>query len=359
MNLISKSVKYISGEEVLIPFEGRASCHIKEGNSFKMGEELFNIEKRKIVETYSLSKELEIKEEKSKDYVCRIEGEYITKGEVIAEKLVSGGLFSKRVFSKSEGIVDFSRIDTGYVDILAETEVEVFKPKFSGNVVDINLGRGMTVLSDVCIIPLFAVSSFNKKKYLTSAEVVFGEFEVLGDAESIPSTKNLKDSYEDKIVFAGRFLYPEIISELFSRGAKFVLVGSMYYMHFTDLKLPAGLLTGYGNICFDEILFDVFQKLEGNQVCIDFNSNSMKILVGLNNKFSELIKQNYFKKLEVGDIVKSLEIESFGMVGKVISFENGKEQAKVAMQNGSTLLISVDNLEICQEDFSILGFGIY
>ena len=359
MNLISKSVRYVSSEKVLIPFEGRVDCNVKEGNYFDRGDELFSTEKRKIIDSYYLPQELEIKEEKAKDYVCRIEGEYITKGEVIAEKLMSGGLLSKRLSSKSEGIIDFSRLDEGYVDILAETKSQKFKSKFSGYVVDINLGKGITVCSDVCDIPLFSINSKNKGRYLTSTDLIYGELEVLGDAESIPSVKNLKKSYENKVVFAGRFLYPDMVLELFTRGASFVVLGSMDYNSFVDLKVPAGLLIGYGNVYFDKVLFGILRELNKSHVCIDFDSNSMKILVGLNSKLSELIKPNYFKQLEVSDIVRSLEVESFGMIGKVTSLKHDGQYAEVAMQDESVFEIETKNLLVYQEDFSILGFSIY
>lgn len=359
VNLKYKGVKYISAKPVLIPFEGKVNCNVKEGEAFSRGDVLFSTEKRKVIASYSLAKELGLKKTNFEDFICRIDGEYIMAGEILAERVISGGLLLKRVVAEKEGIVDFSRLDSGYVDILAELDSEDFVAKFSGKVLEMRVGEGLLVASDVCRVPLMCIKDSAKGKSLNDLSSLCGQLEILGQqVQGVPSKKNLKKTYDGKIVFAGRFLYPDVVEELFSRGAKFVLVGSMNYQDFVNLDLPMGVLLGFGNIYFDEILYSVFKEFRDFEICIDVSSNSLEFILGLNTEFANLFKSSYYGKITTGTLVKSFDLESFGMVGEVVSLPNDSNLASVKMQNNSVFSIEKKNLAIYSEDFSTMITGI-
>ena len=353
MNIIHKSIKYISGGEVLIPFGGKIKSCVKSGQSFEKGDTLFQVEGRKLEGSYSLVEDLGVKPEKSLDFVTRIEGEYITKGDIIAEKIVSGGFMSKRVISEHEGIVGLSKIDIGYVNILSELTNKSCVSTFNGVVKDIDFSRGLIVENDVFEIPFFFLNT-------NLEENIFGHLQVLSDAETIPSARKMQDSFEGKVVFAGRFLHPELATELFKRGCEFILVSSMNYDDLKGLNLPVGVLTGFGNIYFDSTRLDFLKELNGMQVVIPKDTDVMQFPVGLNNKISRLIEQkHYTASLQKGDIVKSRDLESFGLVGEIVSLDDDNNFAKVLIQDGSEFTIRVENLELYVEDFSIMRTRVF
>lgn len=352
VNRIFKSIKYGSGHEVFIPFEGRMKSCLKIGDSFEKGIELFKVDKRKLLASYCLSEDLGIKPNKILEYVTRIEGEYISKDDVLAEKLVSGGLLSKRVVSEYDGIVNLSKSNLGYVNILSELGVESCISTFSGIVKDVDFAKGMLVKTDVCALPFF-YSNFD------SSEGVFGNLKILAD-ESVPSRKNIQESFEGNIVFAGRFLYPELAIELFKRGCKFILASSMNYDDLKNLKVPVGILTGFGNIGIDSTRFDFLRELEGLQVAVSLDDGAVQFPVGLNSGISNIFEQNYYTVfLKKGDIVRSVDIESFGMVGEVENITLDGKLVDVFLQDGSKISVDMESLELYQEDFSIMRTRIF
>jgi hypothetical protein len=342
----------MSRENVSIPFEGRIKSSLKEGDVFEKGATLFEVDKRKRLASYSLPEDLGTSAENSRDFVNRIEGEYISKNDVIAERLVSGGLLSKRILSDYDGIVSLKNINLGYVNILSELGVERQVASFNGIVKNRDIGRGLDVETDVCSIPLFYSNVSSEK------EDFWGSFEIITDTGSLPSSRNMADSFEGKIVFAGRFLYPELAKELFKRGAKFILVGSMNYDDLKTLDIPIGVLTGFGNIFFDSILLDFFKQLNGFQISVLPSSGIVQFPVGLNDRISQLFEQNYYTHaVKKGDIVRSVGLESFGLIGKVFDLKDGF--AEVLTQEGLSITVDVNNLEVYNEEFSLMRMRIF
>ena len=353
MNIIHKSIKYVSQTDILIPFGGKIKSCIKSGNYFEKGDKLFEVEGRKLLNSYSLTEDLGIKAQKALDFVTRIEGEYVAKGDVLAERVVSGGFVSKKLIADQDGIVDLSKIQIGHINILSEVVTKSCVTTFKGAVRDIDYAKGVFVQTDICEMPLFFLNGVLN-------EGLFGNLKILTDSESIPSSKKLDASYEGDIVFAGRFLCPEIATELFKRGCEFILTGSMNYDDLKNLNLPIGILTGFGNVQFDLTRLDFIREIEGYQVLIPGNNRGvLQFPVGLNNKISRLIEQKYYTDcLQKGDIVRSRDIESLGLIGEVISFDEKGNFAKVLIQNEGEFTIRVENLELYTEEFSIVRTGV-
>jgi len=350
VNLIHKSIKYVSRKEVFIPYEGKVKASIKVGESFDKGHMFFQVQKRKLLSSYYLPDDLGIKVGKTLDHVTRIEGEYISKDDVIAERLVSGGLLSKRVVSEHDGIINLSKASLGYVNVLSELGVETVVSTFGGVVQEINVGGGIVVQTDVFEVPLF----YSNPKF---QENIFGDFKVLSDPMSIPSTRKIGDSLEGKIIFAGRFLHPKFAMELFKRGCKFILVSSMNYDDFKNLDVPIGVLTGFGNIYFDTTKLEFLREREKSQAVVSLDTNTIQFPVGLNDKISQIFEQNYYTvSFKKGDIVRSVELESFGLVGEIVSLD---EKCKIMTQEGGYISVDLENLELYEEEFSLMRTRIF
>jgi hypothetical protein len=353
VNPIHKSIKYVSSRGVFIPFEGKVKSCIKRGEVFGKGQILFEVEKRKLLSSYYLPDDLGINVKDTLDYVNRIEGEYISKDDVLAEKTVSSGLLSKRVLSEHDGIVNLSTADLGYVKILSEIDTHSIVATFGGEVKDVKAGSGIFLETDVCEIPLFYTNS-------QEDESVFGTFKLLNDSSSISSTKNIEESFDGSIVFAGRFLYPELAMDLFKKGCKYLLVSSMNYDELKDLDIPIGILTGFGNIYFDTTMMNLFKELNNSQVVILPREKKVEFPVGLNDNISKLFEQNFYTAfLKKGDIVKSVDLDSFGLVGEIASLDYLGGSATILTQEGNTFLVPIANLQYYHEDFSLMRLRVF
>ncbi len=353
VNLIHKSIKYISGSEVFIPFDGKVKTCLEVGAYFKKGDILFEVEKRELLSSYYLPEDLGINAKNILNCVTRIEGEYISKDDIIAEKVLSSGLLSKRVLAEHDGIVNLKEAELGYVKIFSEIGMHSIVSTFGGQIKSVQAGKGLLAHTDVCELPLFYSNC-------VSEENIFGTFKLLNDPNSILSAKNIKESLDGAIVFAGRFLYPQLAMELFKKGCKFLLVSSMNYDDLKDLEVPVGVLTGFGNIYFDTTKMQFFRELNNTQVIISAKQKNMQFPVGLNDGISKLFEQNFYTAfLQKGDIVKSVDSDSFGLVGEVMSLDVNANSATILTQEGNTFLAPVTNLEAYQEDISLMRLRIF
>ena len=223
----------------------------------------------------------------------------------------------------------------------------------AGQVKDVQVGKGLVVETDICELPLFYSNS-------DSEDNIFGTFKLFNDPNSILSAKNIKESLDGTVVFAGRFLYPELAMELYKKGCKFILVSSMNYDDLKDLEVPIGVLTGFGNIYFDTTNMQLFRELNNTQVIISPDSRVMQFPVGLNDGISKLFEQNFYTAfLQKGDIVRSVDLDSFGLVGEVMSLDVGTNSVTILTQEGNTFLAPLTNLQAYQEDISLMRLRIF
>lgn len=353
VNLIHKSVKLKRGVKFSIPFDGTVKPNVKTGQKFIPGEELFTIENRRIVESHFMPKELGVQINEILDFVCRINGEFVSPGEVIAERIMGGGLTAKRVLTASEGIVDFSRIKLGYLDILSEVNEMQYSANFNGQVFDVDLNRGLKIISDLWEVPLFSINYYDHISYHNCFNQVFGILDVIGDGDGIYTMRDLKDDYTGKIVFAGRFLYPDFARILFDKGCKYIIAGAMNYDDFKDLNLPVAVLNGFGNIHMDKFLLFMLREMNGNSLFVDPGRLVINILPAVEISKKVHMEDVYYNSaIKVNDVVKSYDSDSYGLVGRVVSLEENGMYALVSMQNDSTYLIYPRNLRLYSEEYS-------
>lgn len=358
VNLIHKSAKLKREVKFSLPFDGIAKPNVKIGQRFVSGEKLFTIENRKITESHFMPKELGVQINEIIDYVCRINGEFVSPGEIIAERIMSGGLSAKRILTASEGIVDFSRMKLGYLDILSEVHEGDYTSNFAGQIFDIDLNRGLKILTDIWEIPLLSVNSYDHISYHNCFNQVFGSFDVLGDGNGVYTSRDLKEDYSGKIVFAGRFLYPDLAHALYDKGCKYIVTGSMNYDDFSDLNLPVAILNGFGNIHMDKFLLFMLKEMSSNSVFIDSGRLSMNIISASEISKNIISSNSYYNSaIKVNDVVKSFDSDSYGLIGRVVSLEENGMYALVSMQNEATYLIYPRNLRLYSEEYSNVRVG--
>lgn len=320
---------------------------VHEGDVVKAGDELYKVEGMKIEESHYLPDELGIKKEKGRDFMCRLESEYVVKGEMIAEKFMATGLASKRVLAGHDGILSFDRIDKGYLDILSESEVRIFNAPISGVVTFVDPMDHIDIVPEMLVLTPFAVNSASTAVASTASKQYkqYYEFVVIKDGSSIYTSNDLSGDYREKVVFVGQFLHPELAKKLFELGARALVTFSMDYQDFNDAAGTILILGGYGHVQMDRKFVSFIHDLSGSLVCLDERIGEGNLGI-INPSFSwPFSKSNrMYDPLKIEQEVISVDINSYMRIGKVMSFEQNGEYVLVDFGKGDRHLIKAENL---------------
>jgi hypothetical protein len=327
--------------EFTIPLNDSVNVFVKEGEGISFGDKLFVRGENSVKESIYLPKEIGCSPEKSKDFLSSLSGEFVQRGDIIAEKTSRNGLTVKRVEVAHSGIVSTKRILDGYVDILGEqSDVEV-KSNFTGKVISSDPIRGLRILAETTAMDLRAVSKdfFNAKR---SNESISGEFVLLGDGTSVYTLNDLEEDYKGKIVFAGRFVYEDVLKKLFELGAVCVIAYAMDYKLFRSTNLPVGVIGGFGNINFPDDIRKGIADMSRCFVVADGEEKQMFFVKRGNMplRFSE-DQEDDFVDVYIGEKVISYDPQSYGRIGTVIQYDQESEYLTVEFQKGINSVISL------------------
>jgi len=154
--------KYID-YQFKIPLKNGDKVLVKEGK-VEVGDILFERLDSSLKKSLSITKALGCKKEKCEDYLTRIEGEYIQEGEIIAKRVSPGKLSVTTLVSPVSGVLDFSRVRQGYVDILGEENSSTIKSDFVGYVNAVDPIDGLVITTNAVVID-GVVSSKSEDKF--------------------------------------------------------------------------------------------------------------------------------------------------------------------------------------------------
>lgn len=331
MKIIKPLVERKSDYIFNIPIEGKADLKIKIGDTVKFGDVLFKKEYKRALETYNVIKELEIYKEDPKEFMVRLNGEFVTTGEILAERLVRGGLVVKKIFATVDGILSYERIDEGYVDILSEHISEDVVSTISGRVMDINLSKQVSIKS----------SAFYLKSITEQTQKIEGTFVTLGKGDSVYTSRDLEDTYEGCIVFAGRFVFTKLLEEIFKKGAKLIVVWSMEYMDYEQFKDKVVVLGGFGQIPFDYSISNILNSFNNSYVSIEnkeviFPDRAQIIL----REKLRIIES----ALEVNNIVKIVDVDNYTSLAKVVDVSSDDRYVTIQNNLGDRVLYPIETL---------------
>lgn len=289
-----------------IPLKGGENIKVKNWANVSPGDLLFTKEENRIKESYFLIEEFNCKLKDCPQYVKCIEGSYIEKGEILAQKKIKNGLTVKQIISGESGIVDLDRLKEGFIDILSEEERTEVHSQFRGIIKDILPGSYIQIQSCVSALDLVGTTHFEEK--------IFGEVVLLTKDEQITTTIpdiNLKD----KIVWAGPYLPNNLALKIFKKGAIAIIAYCMEYEDFKNFKLPIAVIEGFGNIhCSEKILKEIL-KLKGKFAIVDPGEDQLFVIKDKQNKSAN---DSYFVKELLGATVISRHSAHYGYIGTVV-----------------------------------------
>ncbi len=291
-----------------IPLLRSDKTEIKEGK-LNIGDTLFERNDSTLKKSINISEVFNCKGEECNKYILKIDGEYIEKGEVLANKTSSGKLTFTEIKSPISGVLDLSRVAYGYIDILGEEGSSIFKSDFSGEILDINPIDGITISAQAVAVD-GVVSSKSSKKF-------FGKLEILADGNTIINEGALNDDYRGKIVWVGPYLYNRVATELFERGAVAVLTYAMSYIEFREIGLPIMILGGFGSVHCDSEFLKKIISFKDKFVILDTAQNQLFIISESNIK-----NNSWFVNQYINQMVISRASASYGYIGKITEYDS-------------------------------------
>lgn len=327
--LLEKYSKY----KFKIPIGSQDTVLVKPGKNIKKGDQLYIKRGSNIKHSFYLPEEIGCTISDAISCVTSIDGEFVDKGEILAEKFATAGLTIKRLVSPAIGLVDLSRIKLGYLDILGEDQESLVLSSFDALILDVNHMDGILVESDVLALDMLCTANNNFTQ-------ITGEFEVLNVGKDV-KLRAKGESYDGKIVFVGKYLHKDLLQDLFVKGAKFVLTYAMNYEDFRTQGLPIGIIGGFGETYSPHDILNKFSDLEGSFVVVD---NQEKQIFFLNDKQSVSDGSLFVNNL-VGMKVISHSLGNYGMLGEVVSIENASF-ISVEWENGMRSVINIGNVEV-------------
>ncbi len=325
-----------------IPYTSQDKVLVKKGDTVKVGDDILRRESNVVKHSFSIPEQIGAPAERSKEYVTCIDGELVTEGTILAERLIAGGLNIKRLISPSDGVIDLERIDKGYLDILGEETTVDIKSSFKGEVLDVNPVEGIKVNSPAYAFDIKLISDVFNNRNERLNKKIFGEFVFLGDGKDL-LLKAEDTDYHEKIVFVGKYLHTSLLHDLFQKGASFVLTYSMDYRDFRRQGLPIGVLGGFGEIFFSEQILDILKSMVGSFAIVDYEENQLFFLN--EGKALESSKDSLFVYSLKDSTVRSLSLANYAMLGKVVGTEEDPSFLKVKWENGLVGIINIANVE--------------
>jgi len=323
--------------EFKIPYTSSDKILVKAGQRIKVGDNILEKRHNSKAYTFYVPNEISVSVQNIDKYITCIDGELVKEGDVLVEKEASSGLTVKKLVSPVEGVVDLSRLDSGYIDILGEEVNSIFKSSFIGEIIDVNPVDGIVVKAKVSAMDIKVLSKMYKKE---ESGKIFGEFVVIGDGVNLKVRAD-KDDYTNKIVFAGKYLHTSLLQDLFEKGATFILTYSMDYADFRRQTLPLGILGGFGEIsCGNEILKSISSK-NGSLCVVDLDESQIFFLSDYKGKGKG---RNFVKNL-IGTTVRSFSLSNYSMIGKIVDVEESGAFVTVEWENGSKGIIHIGSVE--------------
>lgn len=332
MEIRSRLFEKYTDYKFSIPLVGNEKIFAKQGSYVKVGDKLFENSVSTIKKSIYLPKTLNCKLEECYKYVNRIDGEYVDEGEIIAQRVSSGGLTIVEVVTPVSGILDYSRVSKGYVDVLGEESSNTFNSDFDGYVNTVNPNDGMVITSTSLCIDVVATTKTENK--------FFGKLEILADGNSIVTEKMLESDYSGKIVWVGPFLYDQVAYELFERGAVAILTYAISFNEFRNIGLPIAVLGGFGSVHCDTKFINKLVTLNGRLVILDGTENQLFVIAD-----SKESNKDWFVDQYINQLVISRVPSSYGYIGKIVEVQQDSDYVFVDFDKKGKSLLHIGALD--------------
>lgn len=346
MNRYIDMINAVDDLEIQVPLESSVEILVDVGDKVKVGLPLYKVSSKQVAEAHYLPQVLGVKVERCRDYLGRVGGEYVSKGDLLAEKLAAGGLITKRVYAGVDGIVSTQRIASGFLDILSESEDRTISSHIDGVIKSIILNSHIGIQASGVQLPYQLSKDFEKVIQHKGGQLL-GKFMAIGTADQIPSKRELDDDYEGMVVFTGKQLHRDLALELYRRNALAIVTYSMFYEDFRQLELPIIVLAGFGNLKMSSELDKFLNDSSESYVVIDAPGQMLKFAMQndneLLNKYFTDISSLGEASVQILDVVRYLQT---GTIKAQIPQELLEEELTIVKVDGSEVIVPQTSLRV-------------
>lgn len=324
-----------------IPYSDSDKVLVERNAKIRKGTDL--ISKSTYASKYSFYVPTQIgcEQNKAQRFVTCMDGEFVEKGSVLAERVVAGGLNVKKLLSPCEGVIDLSRIGSGYLNVLGEEESEILESSFRGEVKDVNPVDGLVIEAPSSALDIKAISDMFDTNNNVNGKKIFGQFVTVGNGKDLLLKADGVD-YHNKIVFVGKYLHAKLLHDLFEKGAEFILTYSMDYEDFRRQGLPVGVFGGFGEIYCSDKISSLVASMNESFAIVDYDESQLFFLNDIAKKNSNV---GCFLNTVSGALVKSLSLANYSMLGTVLGIEDDPTFISVKWENGTIGIINIGNVE--------------
>tara|TARA_B110000438_G_scaffold259668_1_gene269234 strand:+ start:3984 stop:5108 length:1125 start_codon:yes stop_codon:yes gene_type:complete len=306
-----------------------------------------------------------------KDVMIAKEGQFVKKGELIAETEGIFGFFKSDVKSPIDGTIESISNVTGQIvmrDAPIPVEIDAYT---SGTVKEVFVNEGVKVEVDAAFIQgIFGIGG--ESRGIMEVVVEDRNHELRADI--------ISESHKGKIIVGGSFISLKAYKKAIALGVAGVVVGGFNYFDLEDIlgytlgvaitgseELGTSLIVteGYGNIKMGQNTYDLLKEHHGKFVSINGATQIRagvirpEILIpldadGLNKNKTSSSGQG----INIGSLVRVIRAPYFGHMGKVVGLpsELKKMESETMVRvaeikiDGEKLIIPRSNLEMIEID---------
>jgi len=301
--------------------------------------------------TFNLSELFKVDIHSVEDTLVKTIGTRIYKGEVIAKRKELFGLREKVFKSPINGVfVDYepltSRITIQYLPLEVRLIAGVF-----GKISQIIPSESIKIAAHINAI--HSVASFGVHREGGLLEVGYRDIPIQSD--------QLRDEFENKIIFGGSGITTEALYKALSIGVQAVVTGGVDYEEFLHLTGSKGryedvgisllALDGFGSTEIPSRIYEILKQSEHEHVFYE-PKDSVLILPGskaLNQDMKDALPWTQYEVVREGQTVRMLGNEYYSYRGIVKSVNEESRIIGVEFPGEKQVETDVDNVEILLE----------
>jgi len=214
-------IKYIKDSIFKYELPLKTKLNFNAGESIKKDDIIGVTRDFEVLQTFNLVEMLKVKPQEVKKYLKVFDKEYISEGDILAERSVMGGLGKYEAISEFDGFVDLSEIKKGTLKILGEIKESVIRASANATIDTVIHGECIEVKSNVLSFSLN--SSFGKGEYM--GEFIYipkeGNVEELGVMDKVVLVNDVldKEKYLKISEFSPKAIICTVVSGEFSASS--------------------------------------------------------------------------------------------------------------------------------------------
>jgi hypothetical protein len=316
-----------------------------------------------------VSAELDILEMDINDYMKKMVGDKVNKGDIIAEYNAFFGLFKKHVYSPINGTIESISPISGQVIIREEPAPLSMNAYIPGRIEQLIENEGAIIETNAAFIQgIFGIGGETHGELRVATE----------DPNETLTSMFIEDDDEGKVIVGGSLVTKEAVDKALEVGVKGIITGGItdiileeilgYELGVAitgqeEINLTLIITEGFGDIAMNPRTLEVFKEFEGNIACIN---GATQIRAGVIRP-EVIIPHEKFVLEEVGDelsegmtqgtSIRIIRQPYFGCLGRVVGLpvelqtvetESKVRVVEVELEDGRRVIVSRANIEIIE-----------